>query len=110
MHRFCDELLASAAFAMDKDGRAAWRHLRHQIKHPEHDVALADDVLEVVALLQRALELLVFFFRTATSQGGADVGKQLLVVPRLGDEVARAYLHRPDGIVYRPVRRDHDDR
>ena len=36
---------------------ATWHH---QIEHAQHAVALADDVGETVALLQRALELRVF--------------------------------------------------
>ena len=55
VERLRDELLACAAFALDEDGRAAWGDLCDEVEHAEHDVALADDVLEVVALLERAL-------------------------------------------------------
>ena len=62
---FGDQLLAGSGFAGDQDGGAAGRHLRHQVEHAHHALALADDVGEAVALLEGALELRVFVFETA---------------------------------------------
>ena len=69
MNGLGDEFLARAAFAGDQHGRARRRHLRDQIEHGQHFFALADDVGEVVALLQRALELDVFFAQAAAFDG-----------------------------------------
>jgi hypothetical protein len=57
-----DNLLARAALALNQNRRPAGRHLRHQVEDAQHDFALAHDVGEVVALLEGALELKIFFF------------------------------------------------
>ena len=57
-----DEFLAGAAFALDEHSGAAGRHLGDQVEDPQHDFAFAHDVGEVVALLEGALELQIFFF------------------------------------------------
>ena len=44
------------------------------------------------------------------SDGGANVGEQLFVVPRLLDKVFRAGADGFDHVVYRAVGGDHDDR
>jgi hypothetical protein len=75
----------------------------------EREGALADDVLEVVALLEGALELDVLFFGAGAGDGGAHVGEQLLVVPRLLDEVGGAGLDGLHGVLHRAVGGDHDD-
>ena len=54
-----DQFFAGAGFAGDQNRRAAGRHLPHQVEHAQHALALADDVGEAVALLERALELRV---------------------------------------------------
>ena len=58
--RLGDQLLAGSGFAGDQDGRAAGRHLPHQVENLQHPLALADDVGEAVALLEGALELRCF--------------------------------------------------
>ena len=73
-------------------------------------LALAHDVGEVVALLEGALELQVLFFGAVARNGGADVGQQLFVVPRLLDEVFRAGADGLDHVVDGAVGGDHDDR
>ncbi len=108
--RFRDQLLAGSALALQQHRRAAGSHLRHQVEDAQHRLALADDVFEVVALLQRALELDDFFFSAAAADRGAHVGQQLLVVPGLLDEVGRARLHGVDGVLHRAIGGDHDDR
>jgi hypothetical protein len=62
VQRLGDQLLAGAALALDENGRAAGRDLGYQVEDPQHRLALADDVFEVVALLERALELDILFF------------------------------------------------
>ncbi len=76
----------------------------------QHDFALAHDVGEVVALLEGALELQVLFFGLAAGDGGADVGQQLFVVPRLLNKVFRAGADGFDDVVHGAVGGDHDDR
>ena len=110
MDRLRDHFLAGSALALQKHGRAAIGHLRHQIENLQHGLALAHDVFEVVALLQRALELNVFFFGAAPADSGAHVGEKLLVVPRLLNEICRPNLHRAHGIFHCAERSDHDDR
>ncbi len=105
-----DELLAGAALALDENGRAAGRDLRDEVEEAQHRLALADDVLEVVALLEGALELDDLFFGAMAGDGGADVGEQLLVVPRLLDEVLGAGANGIDDVADGAVGGDHDDR
>src|ERR1019366_4997859 len=62
---FGDQLFAGAAFALQQHRGTAGRHLRHQVEDAQHGLALADDVLEVVALLEGALQLDDFFFGAA---------------------------------------------
>ena len=107
--RLGDQFLARAAFALDQHRRPAGRHLRHQVEHAQHRVALAHDVREVVALLERALELQVFFLNAMPRHRGTNVGQQLLVVPRLLNEVLRARADRLHHVLHRAVGRDHDD-
>ena len=64
--------------------------------------------MEVVALLQRALQLQVFFFRLVPRNRRTNVGQQFLVVPRLLDKVLSARPNRLYNVVNRAVRRNHD--
>ena len=105
-----DELLAGAAFALNQNRGAAGRDLRHQVEDAQHDLALAHDVGEVVALLERALELQILFFGAVAGDGRANVGQQLFVVPRLLNKVFRAGADGLDHVVHRAVGGDHDDR
>src|SRR5439155_1444481 len=84
--------------------------LRHEIEDAQHWFALTHDVLEVVALLEGALELDVLFFRAVPGDGRAHVSQELLIVPWFLDEVGGARLHRGDRLLHRTVRRNHDDR
>ena len=110
MNGLGDQFLARAAFARDQHGRARRRHLRDQIEHGKDVLALADDVGKVVALLQRALELDVFFAQAAAFDGQSDLRQQFVVGPRLGDVVLRAALERRARHVDRAVRGDQHDR
>ena len=109
MERLGDEFLAGAAFALDEDGGAAGRDLGDQVEDAQHRLALADDVVEVVALLEGALELDIFFLGAVAGDGGANVGEELFVVPGLLDEVLRAGADGVDDVVDRAVGGDHDD-
>ncbi len=104
-----DELLAGAGFALDEHGGAAGRNLRDGVEQAQHGLGLADDVFEVVALLERALELDDFGFGLVAGDGGADVGEQFLVVPGLLDEVFGARADGVDDVVDRAEGGDHDD-
>ena len=59
VQRVRDQLLAGARFAADEDGGVGARHLLDLLVRLLHGPAGADDVAEVVALLQLALELAV---------------------------------------------------
>src|SRR6266567_6250558 len=110
MNRLGDEFFSGTALALDQDRGAAGRDLRNQIEYTQHDFAFAHDVGEVVALLERALELQILFFGAMPRDGRADVGHELLVVPGLLDEVLRAGADGLDDVVHRPVGGDHDNR
>ena len=108
MDGFGDQFFAGPALTLQKNGGTAGGHLRHQIENLQHGLALAHDVFKVVALLQGALELNVFFFGAVAGHGGANISQQFLVVPRLLDEVRGAGLHRLDRIFHGAVCGDHD--
>ena len=55
MNRLGDQLFSGSTLALQQYGGAAGRDLGDQVKNLQHRLALADDVLEVVALLQGAL-------------------------------------------------------
>ena len=76
-----DQFFSRPAFALQQDGGATCRHLSDEVEDFEHRLALADDVFKVVALLERAFELNVFFFGFAARNHCANIGQQLLVVP-----------------------------
>ena len=94
MNRLGDQFLARAGFAGDQNGRTARRHLHHQIEHAQHAVALADDVGETVALLERALELRILIDQPLAGNDAVDFDQQLFVVPGLGEIIVGAEFHR----------------
>ena len=110
MNRFRDYFFAGTAFALQQHGGAAVRDLCDEIKNLEHGLAFAHDVFEVVALLERALELDIFFFRAAPADGGPYVGQKFFVVPGFLHEIRRARLHGAHGIFHRAIGGDHDYR
>ena len=105
-----DQLFAGAALALNQNRRAAGRNLRDQVENLQHGLALADNILEVIALLQGALKLLVFFFSAAAAHRGPHVRQQLLIVPGLLDEVSGAILHGADSVIHGAVSGNHDHR
>ena len=84
--RFGDQFLACAAFTLYQHSRAAGCHLPDQVEHGLHRFTFADDVFKTVALLQSALQLDVFRLRAMLPDGAANIGQQLLVIPRLLNE------------------------
>src|SRR5260370_8938220 len=110
MKRLRDQLLAGAAFTLQQNGRTARRYLCNQVEEPQHRLALADDVFEVVALLERPFELHDLFFSAMAGDGRPNVGEQLLIVPRLLYEVLGACANRIDDIADGAESGDHDDR
>src|SRR3982074_3433363 len=87
VNRLRDEFLPRTALALNENGGTARSNLGDQVEEAEHRLALADDIFEVVALLQGALKLNDLFFRTVPRNGGANVSEKFFVVPRLLDEV-----------------------
>src|SRR5436189_4599393 len=108
VNSFGDELFAGPALALQKHRGSTGSDLRYQIENLQHGLALADNIFEVVTLLQCSLELDIFFFGSMPGDCGSNVGQQLLVIPRLLDEVAGAGLHRPHCVLNRAVSRDHN--
>src|SRR6266404_1196255 len=109
MQRLGNQLFAGAALALTQHSRPARRHLRYQIKHTQHGIALANDVVER-EFAERPLELFVFLFRAAPRDDRTHVGQEFLVVPGLLDEIGGAALDDADSVVHGPVRGDHDHR
>ena len=108
VNSFGDELFAGPALTLQQHRGTAGGDLRYQIENLQHGLALAHNIFEVVTLLQRSLELDIFFFRSMPGDCGSHVGEQLLVIPRFLDEVAGAGLHRPHCVLNRAVSRDHN--
>src|SRR5258708_12430110 len=102
MKRLRDQLLAGAAFTLQQNGRTARRYLCNQVEEPQHRLALADDVFEVVALLERPLELHDLFFSAMAGDGRPNVGEQLLIVPWLLYQLLGPYANPTDDIAARP--------
>ena len=74
MNGLGDQFFAGAAFAVDEDGGARRGDLGHEVEDGEHFFAFADDVREIVALLEGALELDVFFAQAAAFDGQRNLG------------------------------------
>ena len=95
--RFGDELLAGAALAGDEHGRVGQGHAAGELEDPEQPRVAADHLAEVVARIQLfAGEQRVLagpVVRHGQPERCGDALEELLVRPRLGDEVGRARLH-----------------
>ena len=110
MNRLGNYFFPGACLAGDQDGSAAWRHLRNQIEHPLHPVALPDDIGKAVAFLERPLEFGVFAFQPALRDQVADLDQQLLVVPGLREIVVRSGLQSLDRNLHGTEGGDQNDR
>ncbi len=109
VNRLGDEFLTRAAFPTDENRGARRRDLRDEVQKHMHFVALADDVREIEALLQRAFKLDVFIAKPARFHSLRHLSKQLIVGPGLGDVVHRAILESSASHFDRTVGRDQDD-
>ncbi len=106
---FGDKLLAGAGLALDEDGGAGGGDLGHGVEEAEHGLGFADDVFEVIALLEGALKLNDLGFGAVAGDGGADVGEELFVVPGLLDEVFGTGADGVDYVADGAEGGDHDD-
>src|SRR5262249_22068734 len=75
-----------------------------------HRRALADDLLEGERAVDLLEEAAVIALQERVLHDLVDDHPELVVVERLGKVVGCAVLHRIDGDLLRPVRRDHHDR
>src|SRR5713101_6884303 len=109
MNGLGDELFASAAFAADQDGGTGRRDLGDEVEQREHLFAFADDVGEIEALLEGALELHVFFAQAPGFHSLRDLREEFVVGPGLGDVVHGAALEGRARHVDGAVRGDQND-
>src|SRR5713226_1987837 len=109
MNGLGDELLAGTAFAADQDGGTGRRDLGDEVEQRQHLFAFADNVGEIEALLEGALELHVFFAQAAGFHGLRDLREELVVGPRLGDVVHGAALEGGARHIDGAVRGDQND-
>src|SRR6202023_3184219 len=86
------------------------RDLCNEIEETQHRVALADDILEVVALFECSLELNDLFLCAMSSDSCPYVGQQFLVIPRLLNEVLGTGADGVHYVAHGPVSGNHDDR
>jgi len=56
MNGLGDHLLTSSRFPGEQDRGTAGGHLSHEIEHPLHALALANDVRKTIALLEGAFQ------------------------------------------------------
>ena len=110
---FGDELLAGAALAGDEHRRVGHGHAADELEDPEQSRVAADHLAEVVARIQLLAGERRAFAGAVARRGEAERGRhaleELLVGPRLGDEVGRAGLHALHGERDRTPRRQQDD-
>ena len=107
--RVRDELLAGAGLAADEDGRGARRRLRDLLVQLLHRPAVADDVLQLVAALQLALELRVLVEKPPAL--GLDEALDAESLPEEGRddrEERRRALEIPCGVVGKQEGEDAD--
>ncbi len=94
MDRFGDLFLAGAGLALDEHGRAGLGDVADQLEDRVHARALADDVVERVALLQLLAQVHDLVLQAALAQHALDHQTQMVAVDRLGVEVVRPQAHR----------------
>ena len=103
-------LLAGPALPGDEDGRVRRGHLLDEDVDLLHRPALADHLLEAVAVLEVPLEEDVLLLEAPGGQSPADDDLQLLDVEGLDDVVEGPGLQGLDGLGDAAVGRDQDDR
>jgi hypothetical protein len=91
-----DELLAGAVLALDQDVGLARRHALDQLEELLHLLAAADDVGELVLVLQLLLQLDVLGLQLGALDRLLEQGQHAFGVDRLLQEVGRPGLDRLD--------------
>src|SRR5258708_6515114 len=100
VNRLADEFLPLPASSANENRGARRRDLRDEVQKHLHFVALADNVREIEALLQGALELDVFIAKPARFHGLRHLRAQFTVGLRLGDVVHSAILESGPGHIH----------
>ena len=90
------QVLAGARFAGDQHGAVGLGDGFDHAEHGEHRLAAADDVRELVARVQRALEQHVLLLQPVRLEVLPDLQPQLVHAERLGEVVDGAEAHRFD--------------
>jgi hypothetical protein len=103
-------LLPGAALAGDEDRRVGRRHLLDEDVDLLHRPALADHLLEAVAVLEVPLEEDVLLLEAELLEPAGHEDLQLLDVEGLDDVVQGAGLQGVDGLLDAAVGGDEDDR
>ena len=104
-----DQLLAGAVLALDEDVRFAGGDALDQIEQLLHLLALADHVLEFVAVLQLRLQVLVLVDQGLLFDRLLELVEQTFSVDRLLQEIKRPRFHRLDRSWDVPLPGDDDD-
>ena len=92
-----DQFLARAVLALDEDVRLARRDALDELEQILHLLALADDVVEPVPIVQPLFQLLVLVEERLLLDGLLELVEQAFGVDRLLQEIERAGLDRLDG-------------
>ena len=106
VNRVGDELLAGAVLALQENVRLARRDALDQVEELLHLLALADHVLELVAVLQARLELLVLVDERLLLDRLLELVQETFGIDRLLEEVERPRFHRFDRLRNIPLAGD----
>ncbi len=97
MERLRDQALASAVFAGDQNIGVGRRNAGDELDDRAHARRIGNNVRHLAAEeFVLGLELLAFAQGAGERDLGADNGKEAIVIPGFGDEIARAEFHRLD--------------
>src|SRR5262245_10029271 len=107
MDRLGHELLPGSTFTLDQDCAAPGSDLSDKIKNLLHRGAFADDILEVIALLQRYLEPYVLFEQSVMLGRILHGQDDLVVLEGLGYEIKGPEFGCPDGLFDRRKSGEH---
>ncbi len=106
-----DEFLAGAGLALDQHGAVHRRDQLEALEHLLHRAALADDVVEAVAIAQLRPQFGVLLPQARLVDGGRQHARQLRQLHRLDEEVDGAALDGRHGFfdTAEPGHHDRDD-
>ena len=108
MQRVGDELLAGAILALNQDVGLRIGDRRDQIEQLPHPTAATDDVVELIAIAQLALEGQVLGLEVGALDGAAQHRDDAVSVDRLLEEVRGACLDRLDRARNAALPADHE--